>query len=384
MKKVCVVIGSRANYGSARSLMRAVQNHPELSLLTVAGASAILPRFGAVADLIEKDGFPIHHRFYMIVEGENPVTMAKSTGLGLMELADVFANLKPDFVVSIGDRFETMSTAVAAAYMNIPLVHTMGGEVTGTIDESIRHAVTKLAHVHFPANQDAADRIIKMGEEPSMVFPVGCPRIDEVKRILEEDPDRTTSLFEDFKGVGNRLDLSQPFLLVSQHPITTEYGQGRKQIEATLEAIKQLKMNAVMIWPNADAGSDDVSRGIRVFREREQPNYLHVFINLPVATYVHLMNRCACLIGNSSSAIREGAYIGVPAVNVGTRQNARQRGANVIDAPHDPAAIVAAVKRQIAHGKYPIDPIYGDGHAGGRIADILAKVSVNVQKTICY
>lgn len=385
MRKVCIVVGSRANYASIRSAMRHVQDHPGLELVTVVGASALLPRFGAVVDRIRADGFPIDHTYYMIVEGENPATMAKSTGLGLMELANIFDNIKPDVVVTVGDRFETMSTAVAAAYMNIPLAHTMGGEVTGTIDESIRHAITKLAHLHFPANDDAAQRIIKLGEDPATVHNVGCPRIDEVRRILDEEPyEDLNRVFDEFGGVGNTLDLNQPFLLVSQHPVTTEYGDGRRQIAATLEALERLAMPTVMLWPNIDAGSDDIAKGIRQFRETRAPGFLHLFINLPMHAYVHLMDRCAVLIGNSSSAIREGAYIGTPAVNLGSRQMKRQRGQNVIDTGHDADAIVAAVRKQLAHGRHQRDTLYGDGTAGRQIADILATATAGVQKTITY
>ncbi|MFI4861061.1 MAG: UDP-N-acetylglucosamine 2-epimerase [Phycisphaerales bacterium JB063] len=385
MRKICIVVGSRANYASIRSVMQHVKDHPALELVTVVGASALLPRFGAVVDQIRKDGFNIDHTYYMIVEGENPATMAKSTGLGLMELANIFDNIRPDVVVTIGDRFETMSTAIAAAYMNIPLAHTMGGEVTGTIDESIRHAVTKFAHLHFPANDDAAQRIIKLGEAADTVFNVGCPRIDEVDRILTDEPyEDLNRVFDDFGGVGQTLDLNRPFLLVSQHPVTTEYGDGRRQIGATLDALEQLAMPTVMLWPNIDAGSDDIAKGIRQFRETRAPGFLHVFINLPMPVYVHLMDRCACLIGNSSSAIREGAFIGTPAVNLGTRQVQRQRGKNIIDADHDAEAIVAAVRKQLAHGKYGRDTLYGDATAGRKIADILAAAQVNVQKTITY
>lgn len=385
MRKTCIVVGSRANYASIRSAMQHVQDHPGLELVTVVGASALLPRFGAVVDQIRADGFTIDHTYYMIVEGENPATMAKSTGLGLMELANIFDNIKPDVVVTVGDRFETMSTAVAAAYMNIPLAHTMGGEVTGTIDESIRHAVTKFAHLHFPANQDAADRIIKLGEDPATVFNVGCPRIDEVQRILDTQPyDDLNQVFDDFGGVGERLDLNDPFLLVSQHPVTTEYGDGRRQIAATLDALEQLAMPTVMLWPNIDAGSDDIAKGIRQFRETRAPGFLHLFINLPMHAYVHLMDRCAVLIGNSSSAIREGAYLGTPSVNLGSRQQRRQRGKNVIDTGHDADAIVTAVRQQLAHGKHARDTLYGDGTAGRQIADILATADVGVQKTITY
>jgi len=187
LRKVCVFIGSRANYSSIKSAMCAVRASPDLQLQLVVGASALLDRFGSVVDLIESDGFEPDAKITMIVEGETPGTMAKSTGLGLLELPTVFGMLKPDVVVSVGDRFETMATAVAAAYMNIPLAHTMGGEISGTIDESIRHAVTKLSHLHFPANRQAATRIIRMGEDPAMVHVVGCPRIDLVADIAQAD-----------------------------------------------------------------------------------------------------------------------------------------------------------------------------------------------------
>ena len=184
-RKVCVVIGSRANYSSAKSVMRAVKAHPALELQLVMGASALLNRYGAVIDLVRMDGFEPQAEVHMLIEGETPATMAKSTGLGLMELPTIFTRLEPDFVLTIGDRFETMATTLAAAYMNIPIAHTMGGEVSGTIDESIRHAVTKFAHVHFPASADARERIVRLGERPDDVHLVGCPRIDLVKEILE-------------------------------------------------------------------------------------------------------------------------------------------------------------------------------------------------------
>ena len=165
--------------------MRAVQAHPELELQLVLGASALLDRYGAVVNLVRADGFEPQAEVHMLIEGETPATMAKSTGLGLLELPTIFARLAPDFVLTVGDRFETMATALAAAYMNIPIAHTMGGEVSGTIDESIRHAVTKFAHVHFAASQDAGERIIRLGERPEDVHIVGCPRIDLVAEILE-------------------------------------------------------------------------------------------------------------------------------------------------------------------------------------------------------
>ncbi len=382
-RKICVVIANRANYSSIKSVMAAINSHPKLELQLVVGSSALLERFGSVVDLIEGDGFITDATFHMIIEGENPATMAKSAGLGLLELSTLFQNLKPDMVLAVGDRFEIMAVAVTAAYMNIPLCHTMGGEVTGTIDESIRHAITKLAHLHFPANKQSAERIIKMGERPENVHALGCPRIDEVVDCLKNGS-LEQNIFEEYKGVGEIFSLNEPFLLVSQHPVTTEYGQGRVQIRETLYALDELKMHTIMLWPNVDAGSEDIVKEIRTFREHKKPEYLHLFKNLPIRVYVKLMDKCKCLLGNSSSAIREGAFIGVPAVNIGSRQNGREKGQNIIDVICDRNEIEKAVKTQIEHGKYLPDCMYGEGNTGKKIAEILSQVNVSVQKKLVY
>lgn len=384
MKKICTVIGSRANYSSIKSAMRAIQKHPNLELQVVVAASALLDRYGQVVSLIEQDGFEVNERLHMLIEGETPATMAKSTGVGLIELPSVFERLKPDVVITVGDRFETMATTLAAAYMNIPVAHTMGGEVSGTIDESIRHAVTKFAHIHFPASRDAAERIVKLGERPEMVFRVGCPRIDLVAEILADEVDQVDGQLFDL-GVGASLDLSTPFVLVSQHPVTTEYGEGERQITATLSAVRESGMQAIVLWPNADAGSEDIARGMRKWREKGFADRMHFFKNLPTATYIRLMKKAVCLIGNSSSGIREGAYIGTPVVNIGSRQTARERGSNVVDVHHKKTEILGAIKAQAAHGRYNMEDTYGSGTAGEQIAEILASIGrVEVQKLITY
>ena len=381
-RKVCIVVGSRANYSSIKSVMRAVQEHGELELQLVVGASALLDRYGAVVNLIEDDGFTPDARVHMLIEGETPTTMAKSTGLGLLELPTVFEKLQPDVVVTVGDRFETMATTLAAAYMNIPIAHTMGGEVSGTIDESIRHAVTKFAHVHFPASNQAKDRIIKLGEDPSMVHMVGCPRVDLVAEVLSEPADLSSDLFE--VGVGSQFNLNEPFVLVSQHPVTTEYGDGEAQIVATLEAIQDVDVPALILWPNADAGSEDIARGMRKWREQGLAGKMHFFKNLPIETYVRLMKQTACLIGNSSSGIREGAYIGTPVVNLGSRQQNREHGENVVHAPHHRKRIAEALRTQLNQGRYQTAPLYGNGDAGVSVANILATQPIRIQKRMSF
>ena len=362
--------------------MKAIQDHPDLELQLVLGASALLDRYGTVSNQIKEDGFDSVAEVFMLIEGETPTTMAKSTGVGLMELPTVFDRLRPDIVLTVGDRFETMATTLSAAYMNIPVAHTMGGEVTGTIDESIRHAVTKFAHIHFPASQDAKERIIKLGERKEDVYLVGCPRIDLIDNILKsDDVEIKESLNE---GVGAVINIDEPFILISQHPVTTEFGKGEEQITATLSAVHNTGLPAIVLWPNADAGSDDIARGMRKWREKGLDENMHFYKNLPVNHYIYLMKKTSCLIGNSSSGIREGTFIGTPVVNVGTRQDMRERGKNVIDVPNEESKIFNALKSQIERGLYESEPIYGDGTAGRKIANILSKCTWNIQKRITY
>jgi UDP-hydrolysing UDP-N-acetyl-D-glucosamine 2-epimerase len=378
-RKVCVVVASRANYARIKTVLAAVAEHPELELQVVAGASLVLERFGNAVDVMEIDGFRPDATIRFIIEGETPATMAKSTGLGLLELPTVFELLKPDTVVTVADRFETIATAIAASYMNIPVAHTQGGEVSGSIDESVRHAVTKLAHLHFPATALAARRVLAMGEDPETVFNVGCPSIDLVART---DLGLRRDVLQHFGGVGSPIDPEQPFVLMMQHPVTTEYGHGLEQVEQTLAAVASLGMQALVFWPNVDAGSDHVAKGIRRFRENGRDHGFHFFRNLPPELFVKLMAHTSCMVGNSSSALREGAFLGTPAVTVGTRQQNRERGPNVVDAPYESAAIADAIRDQIAHGRYERSLIFGDGTAGKQIADILAVARPPLQKQL--
>ena len=383
-KTICVFIGGRANYSSIKSALIAINEHPDLELKIVLGSSALLKKYGNLEKILREDGFDVDEKVQMLVEGDVPSAMVKTAALGMLGLADVFERLQPHFVIVIGDRYEVMAPTITAAYMNIPVAHTMGGEVTGTIDESIRHAITKFAHVHFPANRESAERIVKMGEEDERVYVVGCPRIDTVKKIIDDNPGVPEDIFDVCGGVGPRFDLNQPFLLISQHPVTTEYKEAEHQILETINAAVKVGLPIILLWPNSDAGTEGISQGIRKFREMHPDAMLHAFTNLPIAMYVRLMNNTACLVGNSSSGIREGAVLGTPCVNIGTRQAGRERGSNVLDVACNSVEIEEAIRKQIEHGKYESEPIYGDGTAGKQIADILSKVEVEVQKRITY
>lgn len=378
-RRICAVVASRANYARIRTVLQAVDDHPDLELQVVAGASLVLERFGNAVDVMEQDGFTPDATIRFIIEGETPATMAKSTGLGLLELPTVFELLKPDVVVTVADRFETIATAIAAAYMNIPVAHTQGGEVSGSIDESVRHAVTKLAHLHFPATELAARRVIAMGEAPETVFNVGCPSID---LVAETDLGLRADALKHFGGVGAGVDPEKPFVLMMQHPVTTEYGHGLEQINETIQAVASTGMQALVFWPNVDAGSDQIAKGLRLFRETGDAHGFHFFRNLPPEVFVRLMAHSACMVGNSSSALREGAYLGVPAVTVGTRQQNRERGPNVIETGYDRDEIATAIREQVAHGPYDRSLLFGDGTAGRKIADVLASARPQIQKVL--
>lgn len=381
-RKICVVVASRANYGRIKSVLRAIKAHPDLELQLVIGASALLYRFGNVLDIIKKDGFIPNATVYIVIEGENPTTMAKSTGLAIVELATIFENLRPDIVVTVADRYETLATAVASSYMNIPLAHTQGGEVTGSIDESVRHAITKLAHLHFPATKLSAENLIKMGEDPKMIFNVGCPSMDIVCNVDFSMP--VSNIMKKYGGTGADIDWEKPYIIVLQHPVTTEYPKGFEQIKQTIKAIDQLQIQTVWLWPNVDAGSDDVAKGIRMYRENKNIDFIHFYRNFAVEDYVRLLNKTSCIVGNSSSGIREGSFLGTPCVNIGTRQAGRERGKNVKDVTYDSGEILSAIKQQIRHGKYKRDTLFGDGEAGQKMVDILSSIEVKIQKKLMY
>lgn len=383
-RKVCVVVASRANYGRVKPVLKAIQNHPRLELQIIASASALLWRFGEVVKTIRDDGFPISATVYSVVEGENLVTMAKSTGLAISELATIYENLKPDVVITVADRYETIATAIAASYMNIPVAHIQGGEVTGSIDESVRHAITKLSHIHFPATDLAAERILKLGERKETIIKVGCPSLDIVSSIANNGCRLPVNFFKNFGFEEEEISATKPFLLVIQHPVTTEYGKGFQQINETLKAIHEVDLQTVWLWPNIDAGSDDISKGLRVYKENHRDSKIRFFLNFTPEDYIRLLANTKCVIGNSSSAIREGSFLGTPAVNIGTRQQLRERGENVIDVPYKADEIKAAIQKQIDHSPYKRKYIYGDGHASERIANILAEVDFKIQKTLAY
>nr|WP_315255362.1 UDP-N-acetylglucosamine 2-epimerase [uncultured Flavobacterium sp.] len=382
-RKIAVVITARPSYSRVKTVLAAIDQHHDLELQLIVAASALLDRYGSAVNYIEKDGFTIEAKVFNVLEGENLTAAAKTTGIGILELSTVFDNLKPDIVVTVADRFETMATAIAASYMNIPLAHIQGGEVTGNIDEKVRHAITKLSDYHFVASENARERVIKLGENPDFVFNTGCPSID-IASVISKIKGLNFNPYQKYGGVGAEPDLSNGYLVVMQHPVTTEYRNSRKHIEETLEAVKHLNMPTLWFWPNVDAGADGTSTGIRAFREHHKLEKVHFFKNMEGDDFLVLLNNAKVLIGNSSVGIRECAYLGVPVINIGSRQNKRARGNNVVDVEYNKDEIIEAVNTIIKNGKSETSSVYGGGNAGSAIADLLLMLPLQFHKTIMY
>lgn len=382
-RKICAVITARPSYSRVKSALMAIKNHPDLELQLVVAGSALLDRYGNAVTFIEKDGFTINEKVFMVLEGENKTAMAKTTGLGVMELANVFYNLEPDAVLTIADRFETIATSIAAAYQNIPLIHLQGGEVTGNIDEKVRHANTKLADIHFVTSEDAKQRVVKMGEDESYVFNTGCPSIDLAAGIAQ-NPRLDFDPIEKYGGVGALFSTDEDYIVVMQHPVTTEYDQAKIDVKKTLSVIDALDIPTFWFWPNVDAGADGTSNGIRSYREKHNPTNIRFFKNMEPDDFLKLLVNSKCLIGNSSVGIRECSFLGVPVVNIGSRQNRRLRGDNVIDVDYDAVAIKNAIETQLKEPKATQSAIYGNGDSGLQIANILATIELRFHKTISY
>lgn len=384
MRKVCVVVASRANYGRVKPVLTAIDEHPELELQLIVGASMLLEQYGKAVDVVKADGFMPIKQIYYILEGETHVTQAKSTALGIIELSSAFDELKPDVVITVADRFETMATAIAASYLNIPLAHIQGGEITGNIDETVRHAITKLAHYHFPSTEESRKRLIKMGEEEWRIVNSGCPSIDTLAhQSLDINCEECIKYISD-TGTGNKIDISEPYILITQHSVTFESEQGYEQVMKTLEAVKNFPEQKLVLWPNIDAGNDKVSNGIKAFRESNNELPYRYYKNFPPEIYNILLANAACVLGNSSSFIRECSWLGTPAVIVGNRQEGREHGNNVVYVDYSTKEIREAVQKQIQHGRYPKETIFGNGIAGKTIADYLATVELDINKRMTY
>lgn len=380
LRKVCFVIINRANYSRVKPVMLKIRSSKNLQLQIIVASSPLLKKYGNLKELLINDGFKIDGYFYTHIEGENLVTMSKSTGLALLELTTAFENLKPDIVFITGDRYEIISAAIAASYMNIFVAHLQGGELSGSIDENIRHAVTKLSHLHFACTKKSMQNIIQMGEDKTKVFNVGCPSIDFIKKI---DFKSKVNLGKYGFGVGYKVDINLPYYVVLLHPVTTSYISNEKLINCTLDAVAKLNSQVIWLWPNNDAGADIITKKIRSFREKNTQNKINFYVNFENHDYIKLIKNSICLIGNSSSGIRESSFLQIPVINIGNRQSNRERGNNVIDVTNiNTNSIYKAIIRS-KNKKILVNNIYGRGNSSEQIYKILKKIKLSIEKKFC-
>jgi UDP-hydrolysing UDP-N-acetyl-D-glucosamine 2-epimerase len=377
-RRICFPITNRAYYGRSQLLIRKLHAHPAIELELMLGGSILLDKYSHhVAADIEAEGFTISASMFNVIEGGNHVAMAKTACLTALEFTNGIDAIDPDIVVIAGDRFEQLAIAMAAAYLNRTIAHIEGGDVSGSIDESVRHAITKLAHIHFVTNDDAQRRVLAMGEDPKYVFNTGSL---DVERAAQVDTMLTTERVNSH-GVGHDIDAASPFLVVIQHPVTTE-ADNRRHLETTLRAVGSLGLQTIWFWPNPDAGTAEMAETIRHFREHHEAatEKMRFITNVPVDEFVAMLKATVCLVGNSSAGIKECSYLGTPVVDIGGRQEGRLTADNVVHVGYDAQAIRAAVERQVRHGRYPASNIYYRPDASQQITDRLAQLDLYTQK----
>lgn len=380
MRKICCVIVDRANYGRLFPLLKYLNAQDNVDLSIICTGTTILERFGRVADEIENAGFNVIAKINCEIEGSNVLSMTQSIGLGVINISPALDFHKPDLVLIIGDRYEALSAAISSACQNIPLAHLQGGEVSGSIDESIRHAITKLAHLHFPATDRAEQYIINMGENPKHVFNFGCPSADYIHAI---DVDTITNEINSI-GVGAQIDIAKPYFVCLVHPVTTDPISQRERVKILLSALDFFQIQTVLLWPNIDAGSEAVSKEIRAHRENTNVHYIRYVKHLDHQHFQKLLKFSAIAIGNSSSFIRDSSFSGTPVVLIGNRQIGREHGHNVLNVNFSQEEIISAIKHQISHGRYPPNAIYGSPGASKLIGDKLVECELMINKYLNY
>jgi UDP-hydrolysing UDP-N-acetyl-D-glucosamine 2-epimerase len=381
-RKICAVITARTSYSKFRSILISLKQIHWVELQIILTGSAIIEKYGSIESILIDDGLWVNEKVSMLLQDATLVGNAKSTGLGIIELVGVFSRLSPDIVLVMADRFEIMAPSVAACYMNICLAHVQGGEVTGNIDEKVRHAVSKLADIHFPATKKAYKNLISLGENRENIFLVGCPSMDLAKEVLN-NPKINFNIYEKYKGVGVQPTLKGDYIIVMQHPVTTDLTNAQKHILETLEAVKSLKCSVLWFWPNPDSGTDEVSKTIRTFKDNNDYSHVHFFKNMEPLDFLKILNSSIGIIGNSSVAIREASFLGIPAINIGDRQKDRERSDNVVDVGYCRQEIMYAMKTHFT-GKKSQSYLYGLGDSGQRIAQILSTVKIAHSKKLVY
>jgi len=380
MKKILYISGTRADYGLFREVLFQIKKTPNLKVEIIATGMHLMSEFGKTINEIKEDGFKIH-KIDATFQSDSRESMLRFISRLILKLTKKIRHIKPDIIFIQGDRIEMLAGAIVGIYLGIPVIHSHGGEVTSTVDEIARHAITKLSHIHLVSTLKSAERIIKMGEDPSRIFVVGAPGLDVIlnKKLISKE-----TVMKKYK-----LDLSEPFLLVIQHPVTEEVKESAKQMRETMEALKELKYQSVVVYPSADPGGRKMIEVIEKYRNYP---FIQIYQNIPHGEYLNLMKLASVIVGNSSSGIIEAPSFHLPAVNIGRRQEGRERTINVIDVDYNKEQIKKAIKKAIFDKKFrekvkKCKNPYGDGKTGKRIVKILNKIKIDkklLQKKIAY
>ncbi len=382
-RKICAITSNRAEYSRQKSIFNQINNNEQLELQLIVAGSHLLERYGRTINNIVNDGFEITATCDISLEGSSLSTMTKSIGFAIIEFTNILNILKPNILLVMGDRYEAMAAAIAGASLNIRVAHIQGGEVTGSIDESFRHAISKLSHIHFPSTELSKKNLIRLGEDPLLIFNVGCPSIDVISRIDIVSKKELFSLNE-LKRDKYTFTHKEDYLLAFFHPVTNSCENSYPEMKIFLEALLELDKQVIFLYPNSDAGSEDIIRSIRHFFLENNVKNIEFYKHFDFDIYISILANASCIIGNSSSGIREACYFGIPSINIGKRQQYRERTSNIIDIDMEKLDIINAVKKQV-NIKYPVDMRYGEGNSGKEIAQILASMELpNIQKIIHY
>lgn len=360
-RRIVYLTGTRADFGLMTAALKAIAATPGLELRVAATGMHLSEPHGRTIDEIRAAGLPVCAEIPLDMATRTGASMALAIADGLRGVTAVLDQERPDALLLLGDRGEMLAGAIAALHLGIPCVHVHGGERSGTVDEPVRHAISKLASYHFVATGDARERLLRMGEEPGRIFVTGAPGIDGLREL----GDRPRG--EVLRALGLREEAE--FVLAVFHPVVQQAGEAGAQTAALLGALHRIGQPVVWLDPNADAGSREI---LQVLQQRPLPSGSARGVNLGRPLFSAAMNHCAAMVGNSSAGIIEAATFGTPVVNVGDRQRLREHGPNVVDVPVESVAIEQALRSQLAHGKWPCENAWGDGHAAGRIALLLA------------
>lgn len=377
-RKILVTTGTRAEYGILRPVLRAIDKSAKLELCLVVTGTHLSKKYGLTINEIKKDGFEIVATIDMIPKKDTLYSMSRKLGEGIVAFSKIFHKFKPDINLILGDRDEMLASAIAAYHMNIPNVHIHGGDKSRGVDEYNRHAITKMSNIHFVATRKSKERVIRMGEDPDHVFLTGSPSIDEIvtsKITNKKELEKKYGI----KFTGNEI-------LLVQHPVTTQTDLSERQIRNTLEAIVKIGNTTIAIAPNSDAGNKAIFKYLRLFSSRY--DFIKIYGSLPRSDYLGMMKNCGALVGNSSSGMIEASYFHVPVVNIGIRQEGRERGKNVFDVKDESTrSIHNTISKALEMRRFTSDHVYGNGKASEKIVKHLEKINFDkdlIQKQIVY